>query len=632
MSDLKELIKKLPDAPGVYLHKDALGNIIYVGKAISLRSRVRQYFQSSRNMDPKVRAMVANIAEFETITTGSEMEALILECSLIKKYMPKYNVLLRDDKTYPFIKVTLGEDYPRVLKTRRQTKDGSRYFGPFTDAGAVNRMVDLLNQVYCLKRCTPTTFPKGFSPCLNYHIHQCDGICAGKGNREEYLARVDSAMEFLRGRDKNLVRYLREKMQEAAEAMNYEEAARYRDLLRSASAIHEKQRVVLTDTRDIDVVLPAGEGSLVVFYVRDGKLSGRDTFEMEVSMDEDAPAVLGAFLKQHYGSQGAGPVEILLPVLPEEPELLEAYLGGLWHRKVQIRVPEKGEKKALLDLASQDAGRLSEDREARKQAFADRNLQVRRELSGLLRRMDGDKDAGDSKAAKAAKGDRAIRSEAYDLSNTNGLEAVGAMVVFRDGSPDKKAYRRFRIRTVEGPDDYASLQEVLYRRLRRGLAGDPGFLPLPDLILVDGGAGHVSEAAKVLSALGLEIPLAGMVKDDRHRTRGLVYLPGGGAGDKTTEEPLAGQPALYRFLGTVQEEVHRFAIDYHRKLRDKKPLGSVLDGIPGVGPARRNALLARFGSVENIRAATEAELASVPGIPPALAAAIRQYFVDIPSG
>lgn len=623
MSDIQEQLKKLPDLPGVYLHKDALGNVIYVGKAVSLRSRVRQYFQSSRNMDPKVRAMVANIAEFETITTGSEMEALILECSLIKKYMPRYNVLLRDDKSYPYIKATLGEPFPRILKTRNPAKDGSRYFGPFTDAAAVNRMVDLLNRVYRLKRCSPLTFNKGFSPCLNYHIHQCDGICAGRGDREAYMKRVESALEFLKGKDRNLIRHLREKMQEASESMDYENAALYRDLLQSAAAIHEKQRVVLGDTRDIDVIIPAGEGSMAVFYVREGKLSGRDTFELESVMGEEDSKVLGAFIKQHYGSQGTGPAEILVPVLPEDWELLQDYLERRWHRKVRIHVPEKGEKKALLTLAAQDAGRLSESREDRQAAKTNRNRQVREELNALLVRMGHSGYAGESEPDRMEK---PIRIEAYDLSNTNGLEAVGAMVVFSDSQPDKKSYRRFRIRTVEGPDDYASLQEVLYRRLQRGIHGDGGFLPLPDLILVDGGTAHVGEASKVLGALGIDLPLAGMVKDDRHRTRGLVYRPPGTGEPQFIEEALGDRPALYRFLGAVQEEVHRFAIDYHRKLRDKKPLVSVLEQIPGVGPARRNALLAHFGSVEAIKGADVPALRKAPGISKALAEAIVEYF------
>jgi excinuclease ABC subunit C len=622
--NIEENLKKLPDSPGVYLHKDSLGHVIYVGKANSLKSRVRQYFQSSRNMDAKVRAMVKNIAEFEYITTGSEMEALILECNLIKKYMPKYNVLLRDDKTYPYIKVTITEPYPRIIKTRNVGKEGDKYFGPFSDAGAVNQMVDLLNRVYRLKRCSPVKFPANGTPCLNYHIRQCDGVCIGKADREEYGARIESAMDFLKGRNKNLITHLKANMNAAAEAMNYEEAARFRDFILAAEAIHEKQRVVLTDTHEIDVVLVADSRHIVVFYVREGKLSGRDHFDLETAGEVEPGLVLSAFLKQHYGSQGIGPSEIIVEQEPEDLTLLEAYLQKLWNRKVKITIPQKGEKKALLDLTKSDVAQFSKNLEDREKNRREREQEVHRELTGLLARMKGDDsaDATDS-TDSVAESPGKYRMEAYDLSNTNGLEAVGAMVVFCGSNPEKKAYRRFKIRTVEGPDDYASLQEILYRRLKRSQEGDPGFSQLPDLLLMDGGMGHVNAAVIVLSAMGITIPVAGMVKDDKHRTRAIVYEVNG----QTVEENLSKRPVLFKLFGTIQEEVHRFAIDYHRGMRDKKRLGSVLDQIEGIGPSRRNALLEHFGSVENIKNADEEALVKVPGISANQAKRIREYFV-----
>lgn len=632
MFNIEENLKKLPDSPGVYLHKDQLGNVIYVGKAISLKSRVRQYFQSSRNMDSKVRAMVSNIAEFEYITTGSEMEALILENNLIKKYMPKYNVLLRDDKTYPYIKVTTTEPFPRVFKTRNIGKEGDKYFGPYSDAGAVNQMVDLLNRVYRLKRCSPVKFPNNAVPCLNYHIHQCDGICIGKVEQQEYRDRIESAMDFLKGKNKNLTTHLKEQMMVAAEGMNYEEAARYRDFIMAATAIHEKQRVVLTDTHEIDVVLVADPRHIVVFYVREGKLSGRDHFDLETAAEEETGLVLSAFLKQHYGSQGIGPSEIIVQQEPEDQALLEAYLQKLWSRRVKILIPQKGEKKALLDLTKSDVAQFSKNLEDREKSRRERECEVYTELTALLERMKGSGEPnpagktneGTIEAQKTeTESGKKYRLEAYDLSNTNGLEAVGAMVVFRGSAADKKAYRRFKIRTVEGPDDYASLQEILYRRLKRGQEGDPGFVELPDLLLMDGGTGHVHAAMTVLSAMGISIPVAGMVKDDKHRTRGLVYECGG----KSFEENLTKRPALFKLIGTIQEEVHRFAIDYHRGMRDKKSLGSVLDRIEGIGPNRRNALLEHFGSVENIKNADEDALRAVPGISENQAKRIREYFI-----
>jgi len=625
MFNIEDNLKKLPDSPGVYLHKDKLGTIIYVGKAISLKSRVRQYFQSSKNMDSKVRAMVSNIAEFEYITTGSEMEALILECNLIKKYMPKYNVLLRDDKTYPYIKVTTTEPFPRIIKTRRIGREGDKYFGPYSDVSAVNRTVDLLNSVYRLKRCSPITFPANATTCLNYHIHQCDGICIGAADSLEYQKRIESAMDFLKGKTTNLTTYLTDKMNAASETMNYEEAARYRDYILAAASIHEKQRVVLSDTHDIDVVLLAGLHHVILFYVREGKLSGRDHFDLESEMEETPESVLSAFLKQHYGSQGMGPVEILVQQNPEDHEILEEYLQNLWGRRVRIHTPKKGEKKALLDLTREDVSQFSKNLEDREKNKKDREQELHVELTKLLDRIAAANSTQSQTATQISKGTetKKYRVEAYDLSNTNGLEAVGAMVVFRGMTADKKAYRRFRIRTVEGPDDYASLQEVLYRRLKRAEEGDPGFVEVPSIILVDGGAGHVHAAKTVLEAMGVSLLVAGIVKDDRHKTRGLVYDIDG----KPIEENISDNPVLFKYFGNIQEEVHRFAIDYHRGVRDKKSLGSVLDQIEGIGPTKRNGLLAFFGSVDNIKNAGIDELKKAPGITEKLAERIHEYFI-----
>jgi excinuclease ABC subunit C len=456
----------------------------------------------------------------------------------------------------------------------------------------------------------------------------------GRQTKREYGDRIDSAMDFLKGKNKNLTTHLKEKMTTAATEMNYEEAARYRDFIMAATAIHEKQRVVLADTHEIDVVLVADSRHIVVFYVREGKLSGRDHFDLEIASelvsetdskpasDVDTALILSAFLKQHYGSQGIGPVEIIVEKEPEDQALLESYLQKLWGRRVKILIPQKGEKKALLDLTKSDVEQFSKNIEDREKNRRDRERDCNLELTALLQRMRGTNET-ESIHESTTVSEKKYRLEAYDLSNTNGLEAVGAMVVFKGGTADKKAYRRFKIRTVDGPDDYASLQEILYRRLKRAQEGDPGFIELPDLLLMDGGLGHVHAALTVLSAMGVSIPIAGMVKDDKHRTRGLVYEIGG----KPIEENISKRPALFKLIGTIQEEVHRFAIDYHRGTRDKKSLGSVLDRIEGIGPNRRNALLAHFGSVENIKNADEVALRAVPGISENQAKRIREYFI-----
>lgn len=609
MFDIKENLKKLPDTPGVYMHKDELGQVIYVGKAVSLRNRVRQYFQASANSNPKVRAMVSHIAEFEYITCATEMEALILENNLIKKYQPKYNVLLRDDKTYPYIKVTTSEEYPRVVKTRIIKKDGDRYFGPYSDAGAVNLIVDLMNNIYSLKRCSMTEFPKGHRPCLNYHIKKCVGVCIGKADREEYLADIDKVIEFLSGREKPLIRHLTELMQEASSDMRFEEAAVYRDYITAAESISEKQRVTMISGRDLDVVLTVKDEKnsfVVLFTVRDGKLSGRETFQVQASDGDDRGEITAEFIKQYYSQWAQVPPEILVETELPENDLLEEFLSRDG-RKVRIFVPQKGDKRNLLRLAQSDVTEMVKTLADKTQANYEKERALSEEVAWTLR--EGGFSCGEGP----------YRIESYDISNTNGVDSVGAMVVFEGTRKVRKDYRRFKIKTVEGPDDYGSLQEMLYRRFKRAKEGDPAFAVLPDAIFMDGGQGQVTAAEKVLAAMKLDIPVAGMAKDDSHRTRAIVFADG-------REIDLRQHPVLFKYCGTIQEEVHRFAIEYHRNLRNKNSIHSVLDSIQGVGPTRRNALLNHFKTVEAIKKATAAELAEVPGITEAVAENIVKFF------
>ena len=609
MFDIKENLKKLPDTPGVYMHKDELGQVIYVGKAVSLRNRVRQYFQASANSNPKVRAMVSHIAEFEYITCATEMEALILENNLIKKYQPKYNVLLRDDKTYPYIKVTTSEEYPRVVKTRIIKKDGDRYFGPYSDAGAVNLIVDLMNNIYSLKRCSMTEFPKGHRPCLNYHIKKCVGVCIGKADREEYLADIDKVIEFLSGREKPLIKHLTDLMQTASSDMRFEEAAVYRDYITAAESISEKQRVTMISGRDLDVVLTVKDDKnsfVVLFTVRYGKLSGRETFQVQASDGDDRGEITAEFIKQYYSQWAQVPPEILVETELPENELLEEFLSRDG-RKVRIFVPQKGDKRNLLRLAQSDVTEMVKTLADKAQANYEKERALSEEVAWTLR--EGGFSCGEGP----------YRIESYDISNTNGVDSVGAMVVFEGTRKVRKDYRRFKIKTVEGPDDYGSLQEMLYRRFKRAKEGDPAFAILPDAIFMDGGQGQVTAAEKVLAAMKLDIPVAGMAKDDSHRTRAIVFADG-------REIDLRQHPVLFKYCGTIQEEVHRFAIEYHRNLRNKNSIHSVLDSIQGVGPTRRNALLNHFKTVEAIKKATAAELAEVPGITEAVAENIVKFF------
>ena len=643
MFDIQENLKKLPDCPGVYMHKDALGNIIYVGKAVSLKNRVRQYFQASRNMDPKVRSMVSQIAEFEYIKAGSEMEALILECNLIKKHRPKYNILLRDDKTYPYIKIT-AEKYPRVIKTRHLEKDGGKYFGPYSDAGAVNRIVDLLNSTFSLKRCSTAVFPPGFKPCLNYHIRQCRGICGGNVDPEEYAESVQGALEFLTGRSKRLQTALKENMQAAAEAMEYEEAAVYRDHLAAAEALSETQRVVLHHNSEADIVIPARgteQTYMAVFYVRGGKLIGRESFELDASMsiEKGSAALVSAFLRQHYSRMPDVPKEILLTVELRDRQILEEYLSDLCGHHVSLLKAVRGEKRALTEMAKKDVLEMIRTIDERAESARERKRTLGQDIYNILHVMGAAsviEGSVDPQTGLPGYDGRQFRAEAYDISNTNGIDTVGAMVTFDGLKADRSGYRKFKIRTVQGQDDYACMQEVLTRRFARVFEGDEGFSVLPDIIFMDGGRGHVSCALEVTEAAGFDIPVVGMVKDDHHRTRALIYRKKGGNRDGSSESDfveisLSDKPLLFSYIGRIQEEVHRFAIEYHRKVRGKRVEGSVLDEIPGIGPARRNALLEEFKSVDRIREIARGEdgeerLAQAPGMNRRAAAEVRRYF------
>ena len=615
MFDIKENLKKLPDTPGVYMHKDSLGQVIYVGKAVSLRNRVRQYFQSYGKSTPKLRALTSQIAEFEYITCGSEMEALILECNLIKKYQPKYNVLLRDDKTYPYILVTSSEKYPRVLKTRIIKKDGNRYFGPYSDVGAVNIIVDQLNETYGLKRCSAEDFPKGFRPCLNYHIKQCQGVCQGDVDEATYAEKINGIVDFLSGRNKAFTKKLKEEMERASEEMRFEDAAKARDLMLSAEALSQAQRVAMVSGRDMDVVIPVkdDENSFVVlFTVRDGKLVGRETFDV-ASLEGDAPKALTAeFLKQYYEKWADVPHDILVPELPDDAALLEEFLGRGKH-KVSISVPKKGERLAIMKLAQKDTIELLNTIKEKQRAGREKNASLKSEMDGVV--------SGACKLMGLAFKNpaRAYRVESYDISTTNGVDSVGAMVVFEGTSKIRKDYRRFKIKTVEGPDDYASLHEMIYRRLNRANEGDPAFKTLPDIIFMDGGLGQVTSAIKAMEEAGVTLPVVGLAKDDSHRTRAIVFSDG-------SELDLKTVPLLFKYAGTIQEEVHRFAIEYHRNLHGRNAITSVLDEIEGVGAKRRNALLAHFGSIDAIKAATIEELTALPEINTRTAKAIKKFF------
>lgn len=605
MFDIEEELKKLPAKPGVYLMHDEKDAIIYVGKAISLKNRVRQYFQSSRNKGVKIEQMVTHIARFEYIITDSELEALVLECNLIKEHRPKYNTMLMDDKTYPYIKVTVNEEYPRVLFSRQLKKDKGKYYGPYTSAGAVKDTIDLIHKLYQIRTCN-RNLPRDIGkdrPCLNYHIKQCNAPCQGYISREEYGKNVAKALEFLNGNYAPLIRELEEKMKAAADAMEFEAAIELRELLNSVKQIAQKQKITHSDMEDKDIIALASEGEdavVQVFFIRDGRLIGRDHFYLRIAEGEQTREILSSFIKQFYAGTPYIPRELMLQESIEDGEVIEQWLSARKGHRVYLRIPKIGTKEKLVELAKKNAALvLSQDKEKIKREEG-RTIGAMKEIASLL---------GLSEIS---------RVEAFDISNTNGFESVGSMVVYEKGKPKRSDYRKFKIRTVKGPDDYASMREVLTRRFLHGmeeerqlkdkdLSGQFGsFTRFPDLLMMDGGRGQVNIALGVLKELGLGIPVCGMVKDDNHRTRGLYF--------NNVEIPIEKNSEGFRLITRIQDEAHRFAIEYHRSLRSKEQVHSVLDDVEGIGPSRRKALMKHFQSLEAIRQADVDTLAGVPSM------------------
>ena len=620
MFDITEELKKLPDQPGVYIMHDEHDAIIYIGKAVSLRKRVHQYFQPSHDEGIKKAQMVRQIARFEYIVTDSELEALVLECNLIKEHRPKYNTMLRDDKTYPYIRVTLGEDFPRVLFSRQQKKDKSRYFGPYTSAGAVKDTIELVNKIYQLRTCN-RNLPRDTGkerPCLNYHIHQCAGPCQGYISKEAYRERIDAVIEFLNGNYAPVLRSLEEKMNEASEQLEFEKAIEYRELLNSVRQIAQKQKITHTDGEDKDIIAYAADerdAVVQVFFIRDGKLIGRDHFYVRIGAEDTGAQILGTFVKQFYSGTPFIPREIMLPEAIDEPDILADWLSEKRGGRVYIRVPQKGMKEKLVELAQKNAQLvLSQDREKMKREEG-RTIGALKEIEKLLGM------------------EKLVRVEAFDISNTNGFETVGSMIVYEKGKPKRSDYRKFKLKTISGPDDYASMHEVLTRRFTHGmrelsemeekeLSGEYGsFTRFPDLIMMDGGRGQVNIALKVLDELKLNIPVCGMVKDDNHRTRGLYY--------KNVEIPIDRGSEGFKLITRIQDEAHRFAIEYHRSLRSKEQVHSVLDDIPGIGPARRKALMKKYQSLEAIGGATREDLAATDAMNEQAAEAVYRFFRNV---
>ncbi len=621
MFNVEEELKKLPRKPGVYIMRDDKDVILYVGKAINLHNRVRSYFRENIGRGPAIDQMVSLIARFEYIVTDSELEALVLENNLIKENSPKYNTLLKDDKTYPYIKVTVGEDYPRILFSRTMKKDKSRYFGPYTSAAAVKDTIELLNKLYQLRTCN-RVLPRDIGierPCLNYHIRQCLAPCQGYVSKEEYRQQVAGALEFLNGNYSPILKDLEEKMKKAAEAMEFEDAARYRDLLSSVRQVSQKQKITEGVGEDKDILAlyqDETEAVVQVFFVRDGKLIGREHYYMTHVPENNKPAILQDFVKQFYAGTPFIPRELMLQYEIEDAELIEKWLSERKGSRVYLKVPKIGSKEKLVELAAQNAKLvLSQDREKLKREEG-RTIGAVKEISDLLQLpLTG-----------------TARMEAYDISNINGFENVGSMVVYEKGKPKRSDYRKFKIKSVSGPDDYACMREVLTRRFRHGMEESReleeqemdqeygSFTKFPDLILMDGGRGQVNIALSVLEELGIDIPVCGMVKDDNHRTRGLYY--------HNIELPIDTHSEGFKLITRIQDEAHRFAIEYHRSLRSKTQVRSVLDDIPGVGPARRKALMRHFKSLEEIRKATVEDLMEIPEMNERTAQEIVAFFAS----
>ena len=609
---IEEELKKLPAKPGVYIMHGEKDEIIYVGKAISLKNRVRQYFQSSRNKGAKIERMVTHITRFEYIITDSELEALVLECNLIKEHRPKYNTMLKDDKSYPFIKVTVNEPYPRVLFARRMKKDKARYFGPYTSGGAVKDVIELVRKLYQVRSCN-RSLPRDTGkdrPCLYYHMKQCKAPCQGYISQEEYRKNINKVIKFLNGDFQDTIDELMVKMQKASEEMRYEDAMEYRDLIHSIEKIGERQKITGYGQEDRDIIAVAMDESedlrdqdavVQVFFIRDGKLIGRDHFYLRVAKGDTKAQVLSSFLKQFYAGTPFIPSEIMLQSEIEDADIIEEWLTTRRKQKVHIRVPKKGTKEKLVELALENARMvLSTDRERIKREEG-RTIGAVHEVEDWLGL------------------ENVVRMEAYDISNISGFESVGSMVVYEKGRPKRSDYRKFKIKWVQGPNDYASMEEVLTRRFTHESNGEfDSFARLPDLILMDGGRGQVNIALKVLNNLGISIPVCGMVKDDHHRTRGLYF--------DNVEIPIDTSSEGFRLITRIQDEAHRFAIEYHRSLRSKEQVHSILDDIPGIGDTRRKALLRKFKSVENIRDASEEELAQTESMNAGSARQVYEFF------
>lgn len=623
MFQIEEELKKLPGQPGVYIMHDAKDAIIYVGKAISLKNRVRQYFQSSRDKTAKIKQMVSKIARFEYIVTDSELEALVLECNLIKEHRPRYNTMLKDDKTYPYIKVTASEEYPRILFSRQMKKDKNKYFGPFTSAGAVKDTIELIRKIYRIRACSrklPQDMGKD-RPCLYYHIHQCDAPCQGYISQADYQKSVKQAVGFLNGQYEPVMKYLEEKMRTASETMEFEKAIEYRDLLDSVRKVAQKQKITSQSMEDRDIIAMAKDerdAVVQVFFVRDGKLIGREHFHMNLTGSESKAEILNSFVKQFYAGTPFVPHEIWVQEELEDAEVIASFLTARRGQKVRFVVPKMGEKERLVELAEKNAKMvLSQDKE-----------KIKREE---LRTIGAMNQIGSWIGLSGIK-----RVEAYDISNISGFESGGSMIVYENGRPKRNDYRKFRIRTVQGPNDYASMREVLLRRFSHGLeetkklqaeGGDlamGSFTRFPDLLMMDGGRGQVNIALEVLRELQLEIPVCGMVKDDNHRTRGLYY--------QNVEIPIDRHSEGFQLITRIQDEAHRFAIEYHRSLRGKEQVRSVLDDIKGIGPARRKSLMRTFKTIEAVREASVEELEAAPQMNRAAAEAVYIFFRDDKQG
>jgi len=617
--DIQEELKKLPGKPGVYLMHDEKDEIIYIGKAISLKNRVRQYFQTSRNKTAKIEQMVSRIHHFEYIITDSELEALVLECNLIKEHRPRYNTMLKDDKAYPYIKVTVNETFPRILFAREMKKDKCKYYGPYSSAGAVKDTLELLRKLYKIRTCN-RSLPHDIGkdrPCLNYHIKQCNAPCQGYIDAQEYRKSVQKAMEFLNGNYGEIVTELEQKMLAASDAMEYEEAMEYRDLLGSVKQIAQKQKITSSEMEDKDVIAFAQEGQdavVQVFFIRDGKLIGREHFHLTVAPQESREQIMSSFVKQYYAGTPFIPRELMLQEAIEEEEILTEWLSKKRGQKVSIRVPKKGLKEKMVELAAKNAQMvLDQDKEKikREELRTKGAVQQMEQWLGL---------------------EGIIRMEAFDISNTNGYESVGSMIVYENGKPKRSDYRKFKIKTVVGPDDYASMNEVLTRRFEHGLSElqkegkekEMGsFTRFPDLILMDGGKGQVNACLNVLKRLQLQIPVCGMVKDENHRTRGLYF--------NNVEIPIDKTSEGFRLITRIQDEAHRFAIEYHRSLRGKEQIHSVLDDIAGIGPARRRALMQRFKGIEEMKNATLEELKEVEAMNESAAVRVYEFFHPVKS-